>query len=82
MIVDQIDLVSVAILEAKDDPPVAGHGYAPEALQIALQGMETIARESHLLRSIDNIQPGKDVLDPVQLIGPHLLPIAAQEQTS
>ena len=33
-----------------------------------------IGRESHLLRSIDNIQPGKDVIDPVQLIGPHLLP--------
>jgi hypothetical protein len=54
---------------------------APEALGIALQRVKAIPRQRHLLRPVNNIQPRKDVLDPVQLIRSHLLPIAAEEQT-
>jgi hypothetical protein len=44
--------------------------------------MESIAGKRHLLSSISDVQPGKDILDPLELVSPDLLPIAAQEQTS
>jgi hypothetical protein len=44
--------------------------------------MESIAGKRHLLSSISDVQPGEDILDPIELISPDLLPIAAQEQTS
>ena len=44
--------------------------------------MESVAGESHLVHPIDDVQPGKDIFDPAQLIMPHLLSIAAQEQAT
>jgi hypothetical protein len=82
MIVDQVHVERIALLEAKDNPPVAGDRDAPKTLQIALQRMKSIAGKRHLLSSISDVQPGEDILDPIELISPDLLPIAAQEQTS
>jgi hypothetical protein len=35
MVVDQIGVDDIDVIEAKDNPPVPGNRYAPEAFQVA-----------------------------------------------
>ncbi len=43
MVVDQVDVVGIAIFEAEDHPPVSGNRYAPVPLQVALQRVKPVA---------------------------------------
>ena len=37
MVINQIDVVSVAVLKAKDDALVSGYRYGPKAFEFALE---------------------------------------------
>src|SRR5580698_1099998 len=48
MVVDQIDITTVAGLEAKDHPPIGPNRHCPESSQVALQRMQSKARQIHI----------------------------------
>ena len=48
-IVHKLHVIGTAVLKSEDDSPVAGYGDGPEAGQLSLQGMESIAWQSHVL---------------------------------
>jgi hypothetical protein len=55
MIVDQIDIMGVAVFQAKDDAPVGRNPNGPESMQISRQRMQAETRQVHVRR------PGGDV---------------------
>ena len=69
MIVDQVDVADASTFEAEDNPPVAGHRYAPKALEIALKSMQAIARQIQILRPLGHIQQAQDFLYRVRQVG-------------
>jgi hypothetical protein len=71
MIVDEIDVEGISALEAKNDPPIAGHGDAPISLEIASERMEAKAVDAHILNLLGNIKATQDALDPADQVGLH-----------
>jgi hypothetical protein len=69
MIVDQIEIERVAVLEAKNQPPIASDGNAPEAFKIALERVQPpTGHHIHFLNGFGRIQGGQNILDLVHLI--------------
>lgn len=50
MVVDKVDIVSIAIIETQDHSPVAGNRDTPEPLQSALWRMKAVAGEIEVRR--------------------------------
>ncbi len=67
MIANEVYIVCTAVLESEDDPPVAGHGHGPESVQLSLQGMKPVTRESHVLYRHGFVQPRQDSCDLIDL---------------
>ena len=72
MVVGQIDLVCIAVLKAKDDAPIAGDHHAPVALQVALERMETIARQIEITGGLSLVQMEQHIVDAVELVAANL----------
>ena len=66
MVVDQIDIEGVSILDPEDDAPVAGYAHGPEAMEVAGQRVQHLARQVHVARSRGGLQGGQDALDLVE----------------
>jgi hypothetical protein len=71
MIVNEIYVESISVLEAKDDPPVAGHGNAPISLEVASERMEAKAVNTHILNLLGDIETTQDAFDPADQVRPH-----------
>ena len=69
MVVDQVDIVYIASVEAEDDPPVAGNRNAPERLQIALQGMKPVSGQVEVRWSTGVVEVRESNRETVGLIG-------------
>ena len=50
MVIEQINIGDVALVEAKNDPPVAANGNAPIAHEIASQRVQPPARQIEVVR--------------------------------
>ena len=49
MVVNQVHVYRLAIDEAKNNAPVAGHAHAPLPLSVALKRMQSVAGQVHVL---------------------------------
>jgi hypothetical protein len=76
MIVDQIDVVGVAAIEAEDSTPVGSYGHSPEPGQVALERVQPETGQVHLADLVSFIETRENALDLVDLIRPELAPIA------
>lgn len=70
MIVDQIDIIGIAIVEPKDYAPVGPDSHTPESLQFSFKWMQCKAGEAHVFRSLRPIQNSENVFDLLNVIGP------------
>jgi hypothetical protein len=68
VVVHQINVERVTVNKAKNNPPVSGYRNAPHALKVALEGVETIARQGKIGRALRPIQVTQNVRDPANLI--------------
>ena len=68
MIVDQIDIVSVILLKAKDDAPVRPDSNTPKVFKIAFEAMQSKAGQLHIFRLAGAIENGQDVFHFVDVI--------------
>ena len=69
MVIDQINIVSIAFMESEDDAPVRSDGYAPKALKITFQGVEMKTGQVHVFRLSGKVQDGQNILDLLEVIG-------------
>jgi hypothetical protein len=87
VVIDQVDVTSVAVDKPEDDSPVAADCDRPETLQFALQCMETVARQVHRLWLGRDVQEIEDTLgfctevsvDPARIAVMKLLQAAVTE---
>jgi hypothetical protein len=68
VIVDQINIVGVALLKPKYDPPIRPDGNAPETSKIACKTVQSEAGQIHVFRLFGAIENGEDVFNLLQLI--------------
>jgi len=69
VVVHQIDVERVTVNKAENNPPSAGYRNAPHALKVALERVETIARQGKIGGTLRPIQVTQNVRDPANLIG-------------
>jgi hypothetical protein len=72
MVVDQIDVHDIGVIETKDNPPVRGHGYAPESFQVTRKGMQTQPGEVHVLRHPRAVEIGENTRNFLPIDGVNL----------
>jgi hypothetical protein len=77
MVVDQIDIMGVAGIEAENDAPVGPDGHGPEPGQITLERMQPETGEIHLADLVGFIEARENALDLVHLVRPELASIAS-----
>jgi hypothetical protein len=65
LIIDQIDVVSVVILEAKDSAPVAGHRHGPQPFELSLKRVKPKAGKDRISNLSGFVEAGHDPLDLV-----------------
>ena len=75
MIIDQIDIRGVALLKAKNNPPVGAYCDAPIFGQIALQRMQVEAGYIELIRSRCLIEARQHAGDLVRVLRVQLAPV-------
>jgi hypothetical protein len=80
VIIYQIHVKRVAVLKAKNNPPVAGYGHAPTAFQAASQRVKPVPGQAEIARVVRLIEMRQRVADAPDLIGPHTARIVALEQ--
>jgi hypothetical protein len=68
MVVDQINIISVAFLEAEDDAPVCPDSHAPEGFKVAFEAVQSEAGQVHVVRPPGATQNEKDVFYFIDLI--------------
>ncbi len=78
--IHKIDIKRVAILESKNNPPIAGYGDAPKAFQVAAQRVKPVARQIEIARLPCLIEMRQHVTDAPDLIGSYPARIVALEQ--
>jgi hypothetical protein len=69
VVIDQVDVTSVAFLKPEDDPPVHPYRHAPKSLEAAFQGMEPETGQVHVFRLAGTVQNGKDIFYFLEVIG-------------
>ena len=69
MIVDQIDIIRIAILESKHYAPVGPYDNTPEPLQFSSERMQSKAGETHVFRSLGPVQNSENVFNLRNVIG-------------
>jgi len=65
MVIGQLNVPSVAVLKAEDDPPVGAHGQGPEAPQIAFKPVQAIAGQIESLRRAGGIEESQNLLNGI-----------------
>jgi hypothetical protein len=80
VIIGQVNVKSVTILEAKDDPPVAGYGHAPVAFQVSLERVKPVSRQIKVSRRFRPVEMRQNVPDTGRLIGPDSAWVVLLEQ--
>ncbi len=69
MIVNQVNIISVAFVKAEDDAPVCPDRNAPKAFKVAFQGMQPETGQVHVFRLARAVQNGKDIFYFLNVIG-------------
>lgn len=69
MVVQMIQVVGVAVLEAEDDPPVAGDPHCMKPGILALQRVQPEAGDVDILELPGLVDDGQAVFDAADLIG-------------
>jgi hypothetical protein len=59
VIVDEIHVVSLTLVETKDDAPVARHGHCPQPSQITFERVKLKAWKSHVSNFYRLVQTGQ-----------------------
>lgn len=77
MVVNQLDVISVSVLETENDPPVRADRDGPEAFSIPRQGMEPVSRQVERLGRRGHVEQGKNVLHRFKEIRPDEATIAS-----
>src|SRR3990172_5860418 len=80
MVVDQINIVRVASLEAEDDAPVCPDRHAPEALEVAFEAVQSEAGQVHVFRPPGAVQHEKDVFEFLEQIRADAFSVALLKQ--
>ena len=81
MVVDQVDVMGMAGIEAENDTPISSDSHSPKPGQIALERMQPEPRQVHLSDLIGLIETRENALNLVNLIRPELAPIALLVQS-
>jgi hypothetical protein len=68
VVIDQIKVCRVALLEAKNDPPVGANRDAPITREIALERVQSPARQVELARLCRLIEPSQHARDFVSVL--------------
>lgn len=79
MVIDEIDLAGVSVLEPEDNAPVSGHRYGPEARKVALERMQTKAREVHIADLRRLFQASENPRDLGRVVRSHPFPVSRLE---
>jgi hypothetical protein len=69
MMVDEVDIPSHAVLEPKNNPPVGPDSNSPEALEVALQGMQTKRGQVGRADRVCLLQHSEDLPDLSDMLG-------------
>ena len=64
MVIGKIYVVSVAVLKAKDDPPISGHRNGPQPFEFSLERVKVKARKGHVSNFRRLVKAGQDAFDP------------------
>jgi len=80
VVIDQVNIASLAVFKSENDPPVTGNAYRPEALEIAFQGIKPPARQTQTLRSRGGIQQGENTANSRHLISLEIASVSALVQ--
>ena len=69
MVVDEIDVVHVAVLKSEGDPSVAGDRNDPRSSSVSSEWMQSVSWEVEVARFAGSIQVRQREGDSVQLVG-------------
>src|SRR6266446_4407745 len=61
MVIQVVDLESIALFETKDHSPVPRHFYRPESSPLASEGMEVSPWVAHILYLVCSVEPIKNI---------------------
>jgi len=76
VIVEQIHVKHAAVLETKDDPPIAGNIHGVKAFQVPREVMQAIARTPHMRDLSDRIEVRQNDFDFLDMVWRNLAAIA------
>src|SRR5260370_1902095 len=68
VVVGQINVKSVASLEAKNDPPVGTHNNGPKAFKVADETMKAESGNVHVFDFFRRIQEAENIFDPLDVL--------------
>ncbi len=80
MVVDEIDVKSVAFLETENDPPIAADRNAPKTPEVSAQSMQAQTLDLHVVNCNGGIQAEQQARNLVDQIGPQFASIILLEQ--
>ena len=63
VVINQVNVYRLAVLEAKDNAPVTGYANTPLPVSSALQRVQPVARQVHVLSRLRRIQFRQDATD-------------------
>ena len=72
MVIHEIDIQSITVIKAEDNPPVTGNADAPDVFEIAFETVQAVAGKIHVRRLRRHVQVGQNVFDALRLIGAKL----------
>jgi hypothetical protein len=81
VVVRQINVESIAIFKAKNDPPVGAHNNRPKAFKIANERMQAQSRKVHVVDPFGCIQKAENIVDPLDVLCAYAFSIAVIEKT-
>ncbi len=70
MVVNEIDVKSVTLVEAKNYPPIAADRNAPKAFEVAAQPMQAETLDLHVVDRDGGIQAEQQARNLVDQVGP------------
>ena len=77
MVINQVNIVDIALFKAKDDPPVGGNRNTPKSPQIASQRMEPVSRQVKVRGLASSIEIRQSKGDSFRLISTYPAGVAA-----
>jgi hypothetical protein len=69
VIVDQVNIISVAFVKAEDDAPVCPDCNTPKAFKVTFQGVQPETGQVHVFGLAGLVQNGKDIFYFLNVIG-------------